>query len=100
MPFGKHKGMELEDILDENPSYIVWLKENTDLRGELLEFVDNNYKKAKKKSNPKRKAYRNDWGEGPDMFGAYREFAWDATEDDWNDYDFDGYNYYGIPNMD
>ena len=28
MPFGKYKGKTLVQILDENPSYIVWLSEN------------------------------------------------------------------------
>lgn len=28
MTFGKYKGMTLEDIADENPSYIIWLVDN------------------------------------------------------------------------
>lgn len=28
MTFGKHKGKTLLEILDESPSYIVWLAEN------------------------------------------------------------------------
>ena len=28
MPFGKYKGKTLIQILDENPSYIIWLSEN------------------------------------------------------------------------
>lgn len=47
MPFGKYKGQELEDVMEMNPSYIVWLKDNCDLRGELLEFVKKNYRDCK-----------------------------------------------------
>jgi uncharacterized protein (DUF3820 family) len=28
MPFGKYKGKRLVEILDESPSYIIWLSEN------------------------------------------------------------------------
>ena len=28
MPFGKYSGKKLVEILDENPSYIIWLSEN------------------------------------------------------------------------
>jgi hypothetical protein len=30
IPFGKHKGMKIADILDVEYSYVTWLLENTD----------------------------------------------------------------------
>lgn len=29
MPFGKHKGSQIEDLVEDNPSYIRWLCENS-----------------------------------------------------------------------
>ena len=31
MPFGKYKGHTIEDILIDDPDYMVWVAENTDL---------------------------------------------------------------------
>lgn len=28
MPFGKHKGEQVEDLIDDDPSYLAWLYEN------------------------------------------------------------------------
>lgn len=41
--FGKHKGETLEDILSEEPSYIVWLSEETDniIDEDLLSEAEN-----------------------------------------------------------
>ena len=30
MTFGKHKGTEIEEILDDDPEYLKWAAENTD----------------------------------------------------------------------
>jgi uncharacterized protein (DUF3820 family) len=37
IPFGKHKG---EHICDLDDDYLVWLKKNVDLYGEVKEEVD------------------------------------------------------------
>ena len=29
MPFGKHKGRTIQEIIDERPSYVTWLLEHT-----------------------------------------------------------------------
>lgn len=41
MTFGKHEGHQVEDILEDDPSYMVWLAEetNTDLDEEVLEHI-------------------------------------------------------------
>lgn len=31
LTFGKHKGEQVEDLIEDNPSYIRWLMENTDM---------------------------------------------------------------------
>ena len=31
LTFGKYKGEKLADVMDDDPGYIVWLSENTDL---------------------------------------------------------------------
>ena len=31
MPFGKHKGEQVEDLIYDQPDYITWLAENTDI---------------------------------------------------------------------
>lgn len=46
MPFGKHKGIELDEIIEEFPEYIVWLGENCELTGELKTIVHKNYRKC------------------------------------------------------
>jgi uncharacterized protein (DUF3820 family) len=48
MPFGKLKGIQLGEIIKDNPEYIVWLAENCDLHGELKQIVFTNYKKCLK----------------------------------------------------
>lgn len=30
IPFGKHKGHQIEDVIEDDPAYIRWLCENTD----------------------------------------------------------------------
>jgi hypothetical protein len=44
--FGKYKAETIQDILDNDPQYLVWLHENTDfeLGHELLEEAENNGK--------------------------------------------------------
>lgn len=37
MPFGKYKGEEVEDLPIR---YLIWLKENTELYGDLEKLVD------------------------------------------------------------
>jgi hypothetical protein len=60
------------------------------------------YPRCKKKYKPKKRLrFVERWEEGkPDMFGVTREWNWDATDEDYADPDYDGYTYYGIPNMD
>lgn len=31
MPFGKHKGEQIEDLLYDSPAYMTWLAEETDV---------------------------------------------------------------------
>lgn len=44
--FGRYKAETIQDILDNDPQYLVWLHENTDfeLGHELLEEAENNGK--------------------------------------------------------
>lgn len=47
MEFGKFKGETIQEILDNDPLYLVWLVENVpefDLHHELLEEAENNGK--------------------------------------------------------
>lgn len=46
MQFGRYKGESIQDILDNDPLYLVWLQENTDLdfHHELIEEAGNNGK--------------------------------------------------------
>lgn len=37
MPFGKHKGALVVEL---PPDYLRWLRENTDIRGELADAVE------------------------------------------------------------
>lgn len=30
LPFGKHQGRLIEDVLDEDPNYLLWCLENVD----------------------------------------------------------------------
>lgn len=48
MPFGKYKGQELDDIIEDCPEYIVWMKETCNLHGELKQIVTDNYVHCKK----------------------------------------------------
>jgi hypothetical protein len=47
MPFGKHKGIELEELAKKHPSYVVWLAEKCELHGDLFYFVGENYEACK-----------------------------------------------------
>lgn len=40
MPFGKYKDQLVVDIALNDPSYLRWLRENTDLRGDLRDAVE------------------------------------------------------------
>ena len=42
MPFGKHKGKQVEDLVEDEPSYIRWLVENanTEFDNETLEALE------------------------------------------------------------
>ena len=31
MPFGKYKGIDIDDVAEADPQYIVWLADNTDI---------------------------------------------------------------------
>lgn len=31
MPFGKHKGTPLSELIEHEPNYVEWLQQNTDL---------------------------------------------------------------------
>lgn len=31
LTFGKHKGEQIEDLIEDNPGYVRWLMENTDI---------------------------------------------------------------------
>lgn len=37
MPFGKHKGLTFGEILDEDPSYLVWMEAEITWNSERLE---------------------------------------------------------------
>lgn len=39
MPFGRHKGKELEKIIEEDTGYFIWLT-NIELHGKLKEEVE------------------------------------------------------------
>jgi uncharacterized protein (DUF3820 family) len=39
MPFGKHKGKKIEEIVESHPNYIKWLAENCELKGELAKVI-------------------------------------------------------------
>ncbi len=30
MPFGKYKGRQVEDVIEDDPSYVRWMAENSD----------------------------------------------------------------------
>lgn len=42
MPFGKHKGKQIEDLVEDEPSYIRWLCENanTEFDDTVLEALE------------------------------------------------------------
>jgi len=44
LPFGKHKGEVVGTVIEEDPSYIRWMMENTDLcwEHEVLEYLKEN----------------------------------------------------------
>jgi len=47
MTFGKYEGIDIQEILDKDPLYLVWLVENVpefDLHYTLLEEAENNGK--------------------------------------------------------
>ena len=46
MPFGIHKGKQLDQIPD---SYLLWLYENNKCSGELKEYIEDNLDVIKKK---------------------------------------------------
>ncbi len=46
MPFGIHKGKQLEQVPDE---YLIWLYENNKCYGELKEYIEDNLDIIKKK---------------------------------------------------
>ena len=53
MPFGKHRGKSLEDVIDEDIAYLTWLMENT--RVELSLEAEDLYYTA---TDPRRPARR------------------------------------------
>lgn len=71
MPFGKYKGLELDEIIEEFPEYIVWLGENCELRGELKDIVEKNYKQCLKE-----KEYQDD---ADDYYSTERQ-GWDQDD--------------------
>ena len=58
MTFGKHKGEKLVQILDKNPSYIIWLAENEVVKipSDLLAMAFNDT------MAPDYEDLHNDWG--------------------------------------
>lgn len=40
--FGKHRGKQLEDVVEDDPAYVRWLAENEikELDGEVLEALE------------------------------------------------------------
>lgn len=54
LPFGKYKGREVHEIIDENLSYISWLKDNTSFQlnesemGHYLQRLEEKKKKARR----------------------------------------------------
>jgi hypothetical protein len=44
LPFGKHKGEILEDVIDDDPEYVDWMVENIssfDLSVDALDYLRN-----------------------------------------------------------
>lgn len=40
LTFGKHQGELVVDVAADDPSYLRWLRENVDLRGDLRDAVE------------------------------------------------------------
>lgn len=43
-PFGKHKGQQVEDVIEDDPGYIAWVVEN-----DVMTFDDETYELITKK---------------------------------------------------
>ena len=39
MPFGKHKGVKMANVPE---SYLIWLYENSNIYGELKQYIEDN----------------------------------------------------------
>lgn len=57
--FGKHKGEKLEDIISDDPSYVVWLDDEG-----ILKFSDKIYQEAQSYDYDDGDSYEN-WMEEP-----------------------------------
>ncbi len=92
MPFGKHKGLELEDLAKDHPGYVVWLAENCELHGDLFYFVGEHYDACKKNARKnKRRDYL--WSD-EDIANQEADMRYEHGYDDWADFT------YPIPNFD
>jgi len=93
MPFGKHKGLELEELAEDYPDYVVWLAEKCDLHGDLFYFIGEHYEACKIKARNNRR--RNYLWSYEDI--ANMEAEWGA---DYGDYGYDDGIPMCIPNFD
>ena len=78
MPFGKHKGVELEEIIQEHTGYFIWLSELDNLQDPLASEV----KRLAKLKTTKEcvKAHKMDQAQENDAYYDYirmdREWQW------------------------
>lgn len=94
MPFGKYKGKRLDDILAQNPEYIIWLSDNCELKGALKEFCYDNYNEAceiaMEEQLKKKRNYFARYGGRVDFMGNYEDedgyedpnFGWTSWDEE------------------
>jgi len=63
MPFGRHQGYTIEEILKDRPEYIYWLVNNTSLKfyPSVLETLNLYNAAINNAYKPRRIMYRADW---------------------------------------
>ena len=97
MPFGKHKGKKLEEILAKHPQYIMWLAENCELKGELKKFCKDHYQDAEDNFgemlvDASRRRARANGGGYVDFLGTYcGEDGYDDPNFGWVSYNDEDY---------
>jgi hypothetical protein len=97
MPFGKHKGLELEDLAKDYPEYLVWLAEKCELRGDLFYFVGENYEDCKTKARKNRNKDRF-WSDD-DIATMEADMKYEYEMETGMDWGVEDYSY-PIPNFD